>query len=217
MTLSARRERALESLPSSPLSASAKPLATPALPAGRTALTAGFFSFQIELNLFAIVPSVAHQPFSISNPCRSRHAQRRFRTCSVGEPQQLDEFFILITKCGDKRRFGSLSFDTSGSHRRQDSRYLSDPSRRIHDPDSGPALLSAASLPYASMQSAAPVPAPPPGEVFLCPFFPVRPAVPPVSTIPFQRSRSNDPVPTIPFQRSRRTTWPIAGSAAGGD
>src|SRR4051812_24801549 len=80
-----------------------------------------------------------------------------------------------------------------------------------------PALLSAASLPYASMQSAAPVPAPPPGEVFLCPFFPVRPAVPPVSTIPFQRSRSNDPVPTIPFQRSRRTTWPIAGSAAGGD
>src|SRR4051794_22180042 len=66
-----------------------------------------------------------------------------------------------------------------------------------------PALLSAASLPYASMQSAAPVPAPPPGEVFLCPFFPVRPAVPPVST--------------IPFQRSRRTTWPIAGSAAGGD
>jgi hypothetical protein len=78
MTFSARSDRAAESQPSSPLSLSAVPVATPALPAGRTALTADFFSFQIEVNLFAIVFSVEDQPFSISNPRHLRHAEAAF-------------------------------------------------------------------------------------------------------------------------------------------
>ena len=74
------------------------PLATPALLAGRTALTADFFSFQIEVNLFAIVFSdsasaIQHKQSSAFTPCRSR-----FRICNADNSQQLDEFFIRILK-----------------------------------------------------------------------------------------------------------------------
>jgi hypothetical protein len=95
-------------LPSSPLSASALPLATPALLAGRTALTLGFFSFQIEVNLFAIVPSVAHQPFSISNPRRSRHAQAAFARAAWMKRNNWVNFLLAsqnIATKGDSARY----------------------------------------------------------------------------------------------------------------
>jgi hypothetical protein len=95
MTFSARSDRAAESQPSSPLSLSAVPVATPALPAGRTALTADFFSFQIEVNLFAIVFSVEDQPFSISNPRQSRHAEAAFAAAMRIIRNNWMNFFIM--------------------------------------------------------------------------------------------------------------------------
>src|SRR3954451_13190444 len=182
MTLSARNDCTVESPPSSPLSASALPLATPALPAGRTALTAGFFSFQIEVNLFAIVLSTAHPPFSISNPRPLRHAEAAFAPAMRIIRNNWMNFLFVSQITGTKGDLARYPTRTSGSHRRQESNTCQTRREAYTTRTAAPASHPAVSLPYASMQSAAPMPAPPPGEVFLCPHTPRSAAYP----VPFQ-------------------------------
>ena len=81
------------------------------------------------------VSAIQHKQSSAFAPCRSR-----FRTCNADNSQQLDEFFIRAPKYRDKRRFCSLSFMYERQSPTTGKQHLSDPSRSIHDPDSGPRI-----------------------------------------------------------------------------
>jgi len=129
------------------------------------------------------VSAIQHKQTLAFAPCLSR-----VRTCNADDSQQLDEFFTRIPKCWDKKGFRSLSFmyerqsPTTGNITCQTRRDA------YTTRTAAPASHPAASLPYASMQSAAPMPAPPPGEVFLCPHIPRTVAYP----VPFNEPRFND-------------------------
>src|SRR4051794_22180041 len=97
-------------------------------------------------------------------------------------------FLFLSQNVATKGDSARYPYDTSGSHRRQDSRYLSDPSRRIHDPDSGPRtpLCRLTSVRFDAVSRASARTSPWGG--FFVPVFPRSAGRP---------ARFNDPVPTI--------------------